>query len=105
MDNQTSPKTIAIISYITIIGWMIALIMNNRERSSLGNFHVRQALGLHLLFLVARMTPFILGGAISSILFFATLTLLIIGIMDAVNEKEKPLPIVGEAFQEWFKSV
>ncbi|MEL6720030.1 MAG: hypothetical protein AAFO82_22440 [Bacteroidota bacterium] len=105
MDQQTSPKTIAIISYITIIGWIIALVLNNRDRSSLGNFHIRQALGIHLMFLVARMIPFVAGGAISTFLFFATLILFIIGILDAVGEKEKPLPFVGEKFQEWFKTV
>jgi len=105
MDNQTSPKTIAIISYITIIGWIVAMVLNNKERSSLGNFHIRQALGIHLMFVLAKMLPFVLGGAISGFLFFATLTLLIIGILDAVGEKEKPLPIIGEQFQEWFKTV
>lgn len=105
MDNQTSPRTIAIISYITIIGWIIALVLNNNNRSPLGDFHIRQALGLHLMFVLAKMIPFAMGGAISSILFFGTLTFLIIGILDAVGEKEKPLPIIGDKFQEWFKTV
>ena len=39
-------KTVAIIAYITLIGWIIALIMNNGNKTALGSFHVRQSLGI-----------------------------------------------------------
>ena len=42
-------KTIAIISYITLIGWIIALIMHNNNKTELGAYHIRQMLGIMLL--------------------------------------------------------
>ena len=35
-------KTIAIISYITIIGLIIAFIMNQSKKNSFASFHIRQ---------------------------------------------------------------
>jgi hypothetical protein len=29
----------------------------------------------------------------------------VIGLMGAINGQEKPVPILGEKFQEWFKSL
>ncbi len=39
-------KTVAIIAYITLIGWIIALVMNNGNKTALGSYHVRQSLGI-----------------------------------------------------------
>ena len=41
-------KTIAIISYITIIGTLIAFIMNQNKHNYFASFHIRQALGIFL---------------------------------------------------------
>jgi len=106
MENNTSPKSIAIISYITIIGWILAVVMNSKNRTSIANFHIRQALGIHLLFMLSRMIAFVTGSFLmSKIIFVAAFALLIIGLLSASKEEEKPIPVVGEAFQEWFKSV
>lgn len=43
------PKEIAIIAHITIIGWVVALVMNSNNKSSLATFYIRQMLGLLLL--------------------------------------------------------
>ncbi len=57
MENQTTPqedpgKTVAILSYCTLIGFIIALVLNGEQKnkSELGVFHIRQALGIFLLF-------------------------------------------------------
>jgi uncharacterized membrane protein len=39
------------------------------------------------------------------LLYLGVLILVIIGIMNASNEEEKPLPIFGEYFQDWFKGI
>lgn len=105
MENNTSPKSIAIVSYITIIGWIVALVLNKKDRSELSDFHIRQALGIHLMFVLSRMLGFILGGTLSSALSIFAFILLIIGILDAIGERSKPIPLLGEQFQEWFKTV
>ena len=42
-------KTLAFVSYITVIGTLIAFFMNQENKNPFTSFHVRQALGLWLL--------------------------------------------------------
>ena len=42
MDN----KTLSIVSYITIIGWIIAFVIGKDKADELLKFHLKQGLGL-----------------------------------------------------------
>lgn len=109
MENTTvnEGKTTAIISYITIIGTIIAFFMNNSTKNSFAAFHIRQMLGLSLLSLVnSYVLGKILGlGMVSIIIAVALFVLWIIGFIGAVQGKEKRIPLLGDAFQGWFKSI
>ena len=110
MENQSSsmdPKTVAIIAYITLIGTIIALIMNNNDKQPFASFHVRQALGLGLTGLVLSFINVIpiLGWIAYIIGAIVLFVLWIIGIMAAINGEEKTVPILGDKFQEWFKGL
>ena len=61
MDTGTvsEGKTMAIISYITFIGTLIAFIMNQNKKNSFASFHIRQAIGLLIL---AFVVPSIADG-------------------------------------------
>jgi len=37
---------VAVISYLTVIGWIVAMIIYDKHQSSLASFHLRQSLGL-----------------------------------------------------------
>ena len=107
MEITTEEKNIAIIAYITVIGLIIAFVMNNDKKAAFSTYHIRQSLGLALtgvaLFVVG-MVP-ILGWFIS---FFGSLVLLylwIMGLMNAINGKQKPVPWLGEKYEEWFKNI
>ena len=39
-------KTVAILSYVTFIGFIVAVILHGNKKTRLGSFHLRQALGL-----------------------------------------------------------
>ena len=101
-----SKKTISIISYITIIGWIIAfLVYNNQlEKSSLAKFHLKQSLGLGILGLLCEFLSYIVPSLDLglTILSLGLLILWIIGIVNAVNENEKPVPLVGNLFIDKF---
>ena len=106
-DSGTDPKIIGIISYITLIGWLAALIMNNTNRSSLGSFHIRQALGIYLLAVgssVVMIIP-ILGWIAGMVGYVLVFLFWLIGLMAAIKGEEKAVPVLGEQFQEWFKSL
>ena len=97
---STDPKTIAILSYITIIGWVIALVMNNEKKSKLGSFHIRQSLLLILISVVVSWIP-VVNWVIGIVLFIFW----IMALMSAINKEEKKLPIIGDLAQDWFKSL
>lgn len=100
-------KTIAIIAYITIFGLLIAFIMNNDKKNSFAAYHLRQSLGLGatgLALSVINVIP-ILGWIISILGTVFLIVLWVIGLMGALNGKEKPVPILGAKFQEWFKGI
>lgn len=107
MDARTDDgKTVAIIAYITLVGWIIALVLNNGNKTALGTFHVRQALGIMCVGVVlAILSGFIGLGMISWIINLGILVLWILGLISAVQGEMKPVPVLGEKFQEWFKGI
>ncbi len=92
-------KTIAIVAHITIIGWVVALILNQNEQSSFGAFYIRQTLGLMLMSLLAWIP--LLGWLVGLV----CIILWVVSLIQAASEKAEPLPIVGEYFQQWFASI
>lgn len=100
-------KNIALISYIPLIGWIIAFVLylENNARDSIARFHLRQTLGLLISYIGGTM---ILAFFKIGFLFFpfeiASAVLWIIGLLSALKGHEKPVPLIGTYFQEWFKS-
>jgi uncharacterized membrane protein len=111
-------KTLSIISYITIIGWIVSFIIYNNEpiKSPLVRFHLQQALGLAVVqilagivfWLLVMIMPFIViqFALIYSLIYYAVylglFVLIIIGIINAANEQEKTVPLVGNLFVDKF---
>jgi len=93
-------KVIAILSYITIIGWIIALIMNTSEKSKLGSYHIRQTLLLYIFAVILSWIP-IVGWILGIVLFIFW----ILGLVAAINGEQKEMPIIGGLAQQWFKGL
>lgn len=100
---QDNSKTVAIVAHLTLIGWIVALIINNQNKSEFGSFYLRQMLGLLILNVIGYFTipVFFLGFLV--ILF--AVVLWFISFINAINNNTKPVPIVGETFQRWFKGM
>lgn len=105
-----SNKTMAILAYVTIIGWVVAYLQYKKssDKNPLVNYHLGQSLGLIIL-------TFILGIAISVVVSIVpslyilslivsvlSLVFLLLGVVAANNEVLKPLPIVGRLFEGKF---
>ncbi len=90
-------KTKAIVAHITLIGWIIALVLNSQEKDEFASFYIRQVLGIFLLGIVISFIPVInlIGWVIVMILW-------ILSLVGAASGEEKVIPIIGEYFQEWF---
>ncbi|SHJ67317.1 hypothetical protein [Pseudozobellia thermophila] len=99
--NQTTinqGKTIAIISYITFIGLIVAYIMNSDKQNAFAKFHIGQSLRIVIAGLANSVLSWFLPsalGIISTIIGFLLLALMIMGIVNAVNGKAEPLPVIG----------
>jgi uncharacterized membrane protein len=107
VTNDVPGKNIAIISYLTVVGLVIAFVMNNEKKEPFARFHIRQSLGIVLTSLalgIVNIIP-ILGWIISIVGFFVLLYMWIVGLLNAINGKEKVVPILGDKFEEWFKSI
>lgn len=104
--SSDNGKTVAIISYITLVGWIIALIMNNSNKTEFGSFHIRQSLGIILVAIaLAILNAFIDIPMLGWIIQIAILVYWILGFIGALQGEKKPVPLLGEQFQEWFKGV
>lgn len=99
MDN----KTTAIVAHLTIIGWIVALVMNSNEKSDLVSFYLRQYLGIMLIGILGSLLSFIY--ILSLAVFVIAIALWLVSIIGAVSGEKKELPVVGEYFQDWFKGV
>ena len=98
--NPESGKTVAIIAHLTLIGWIIAIIMNSSNKTEVGSFYIRQTLGIFLISFVLSIIPFI-----NLIGWILGLVLWIMSLIGAINESKKPIFLVGEYFQDWFKAL
>ncbi len=108
VNTETSEgKTTAIIAYITFIGLIIAFVTNNEKKNKFVQYHIRQSLGLAITGLVLGaigMIP-ILGWIINILGFFVMVYMWVMGLMNAINEKQRPIPILGKKYEEWFKNI
>jgi len=100
MDQSTKEagKTMAIISYITWIGLLIAYIMNNEKKNPFAQFHIEQSLRIAILGVANYALGWILPaglGIITTIISLLVIVLWILGIVNAINLKETPLPVIG----------
>ena len=99
MENSNA-KTVAILSYITLIGWIIALILHNNERTEFGAFHLRQALGLFLTMVILAWVP-VVGWFLNIILF----AFVVVGLIYAIQGDQKTVPLVGNFYQDIFRGI
>ncbi len=121
MTTESSPnpapaaedRTVAILSYITIIGFVVAIVLHSSKPTKLGAFHLRQMLGFIIAivafwvcFMVIAFIPVvnlltIVLGPLGGLGF---LIIWIMGLVAAIQGEAKPMPLVGEQFQKMLEN-
>ena len=113
-------KTLALVSYITIIGWLISFFSyKGQAKDSLVSYHLKQSFGFFLTCLAYSIVVWILEVILAmislrlllgvswifSLLSLGLLVLMVIGIINASKGEEKPLPIIGKMFEGKFNFI
>lgn len=116
--SESEGKTAGIISYFTIIGWLVAYFaMHKDKKTEIGSYQLRQTLLLNLIAIILGWgLQFLVGMLIISTGIFSLvyisylvqiglLVLWIIGLIGAINGEKKPIPIIGEKAQTMFPNI
>ena len=114
--NSDPGRIVAILSYVTLLGLIIAFIMHGDEKnkSELGAFHLRQAVGIYISFVTLGVAQIlfvfipILGWMMNVAITIAIVGLFvfwILGLITAVNGEKKVVPFVGEYYQNLLKGL
>ena len=99
-------KGYAIISYLSIIGTIIAYYMNADKKNAFTSFHVRQALGLWLSFHAVGLIVSQIDNWLATFAFLFFFGVLIIyGFINAVTGNALAVPFLGKLFQKIFSSL
>ena len=92
-------KTTSWLSYVTIVGWIIAYLAGDKEGAK---FHLNQSLVIWLAFIVLSVANIILvlipilGWLASLAAWIYLLVMWIMGLIAAINQEEKELPLIGQ---------
>lgn len=103
MEDVEEGKLFAILSYIIPIVFIVPLIQKDNHFSL---FHAKQVLLLVLAsvaILILSAVPLV--GCVTVFLFIPILVLVIMGLVFAIQGQYKPLPLIGQYAEEWFKNV
>jgi hypothetical protein len=119
--NQAPANNMAvgILSYLGLL-WIVAFIIHGNGKTAYGAAHLRQGLGLLVMWVAMWIVFFILGmllvttgmasiagiiGMLGMIVYLALAVFAIIGIINAAQNKTAELPVVGSMFSKWFANV
>jgi len=101
-------KTTAIVSYLTLIGFIVAIVLHGSKKTMLGTYHLRQSLGLMLVSIgcmiaspILAFIPFI-GWLAGMALWGGLFVVWITGLIAAIQGERKPVAILGAQFERWF---
>jgi len=88
-------KVVAVLSYITLLGWFIAIVLHGAHKSTFASFHLRQSLGLIITGALLALIPLIgwlLNVGVCCAWFFA--------LYHVVKGHEEEIPLLGRFYQE-----
>ena len=101
MEQKTidEGKTMAIVSYITVIGLIIAYFINKDKQNAFTAFHIKQAIRVFIFSIIWAIIMMVLvmvtKSSMISYLGYASWIFIILGIMNAAGGKEQKVPLIG----------
>ena len=99
LQQKDKSQLLSILAYVWVVGWIISYLINQSNRNYMVSFHLRQAIGVHLIFALGYIPN------LGFVMHFLAIFLAIMGVVNALKRRAKPLPIVGGLFEDWFKNL
>ncbi|MBQ0712435.1 MAG: hypothetical protein KBT53_05720 [Porticoccus sp.] len=100
-----SGKAKAIIAHITLIGWIIALILNMNDKDEFASYYIRQYLGIMIIGVLGNAALNMVNGTLAMVWGVIMLVAWLLSLIGAITDKKNETPVVGSYFQEWFKGL
>ena len=94
-DVDRTTKIVAVLSYATLLGWLVAMILHDKHKSSFSIFHLRQSLGLIITGALLALVPLI-GWLMNVAVLLAWLYV----IYHAIQGRTEKVPFLGDFYQE-----
>lgn len=107
-------KTAAVVSYITIIGWLVSYFaLHKDKRTELGSYHLRQTLLLFIIGFILQIVqrifisvvPSLTINLVFNIAYIGLFILWIIGLIGAIQGVKKEMPLIGKQAQTMFPNI
>jgi len=100
-------KTKAIVAHITLIGWIVAIVINSNQKEEFASFYIRQYLGIMLMFFAAGIVGIVpvIGWITAVVLWVGGVVFWVMSLISAIQGETKEVPLVGKYFQDWFKGM
>ena len=88
----------AIVGYIVPILFFVPLVSESAKQNAFAKFHANQQLALLLYWVVIAIfsTVPLLGWVLAPFLYIFGFVLLVLGVLNAANERQKALPLIGK---------
>ena len=103
---MNADKSTALISYIGVLGLLIAYLQNKNIKSNFISFHIRQSLGLSVCFFILGYPIGSFNSWIATYIFWGTYMLInFYAITTALTGLKKPIPFIGIFIQKTLKSI
>jgi len=98
-------KTKAIISHLFVIGWIIAVVVNMSNKEEYASYYIKQNLGIIILGIALRILNVIpvFGPALMVIGGLLLFIFWLMSFVWSIQGEMKPIPLLGDKFQDWFK--
>ena len=101
--TSSNAQLIAIVSYLSFIGWIIAFVIYQNDKPALAIYHIRQALGINIIGIIGWGIFWIpIIGWLAAIFLFV---IWLMGLISAAQGEARPVPLVGEFIQDIFKGI
>jgi uncharacterized membrane protein len=110
-DSSTGSKLsaraqwIGVLSYLSPIGWILALILHLTGKTEYGSFHLRQSTGIFITLVVMYFVSSIpyLGALVLILGLVLCFFFWVVGYMGAIQGKRNMVPYLGPYFQEYMR--